>query len=49
MGNRKDMRKVILDTNFLLIPFKFKIDVFGEIERLVEEPHEILVPSGVIG
>lgn len=49
MGNRRDMRKVILDTNFLLIPFKFKIDVFEEIERVVEEPHEILVPSGVIG
>lgn len=29
------MRKVILDTNFLLLPFQLKIDIFSEIEKLV--------------
>ena len=42
------MKKVILDTNFLLLPFQFKIDVFSEIERTIDEPHEILIPSVVL-
>ncbi|MEM1989669.1 MAG: hypothetical protein QW782_03425 [Candidatus Bathyarchaeia archaeon] len=29
------MRKVIFDTNFLLLPIQFKIDVFSEIEGLI--------------
>lgn len=28
------MRKIILDTNFLMIPFKFKVDIFSEIDRV---------------
>lgn len=28
------MRKVLLDTNFLVAPFQFSFDVFDEIERL---------------
>lgn len=28
------MRKVVLDTNFLLIPFQFKVDIFSEISRI---------------
>ncbi len=28
------MRKVLLDTNFLIAPFQFSFDVFDEIERL---------------
>jgi len=39
---------IVLDTNFLLIPFQFKIDVFRQIEGILEVPHEIVVPSGVI-
>ncbi|KYK26247.1 hypothetical protein AYK26_05565 [Euryarchaeota archaeon SM23-78] len=31
-------KKVILDTNFLLIPGQFKIDIFTQIENLVKEP-----------
>ncbi len=42
------MREVILDTNFLLIPVQFKVDIFSEIERLVEEPHKIIVPDVVV-
>ncbi|MEM1515271.1 MAG: hypothetical protein QXH24_04385 [Candidatus Bathyarchaeia archaeon] len=29
------MRWVILDTNFLMLPFQFKIDIFDEIERFI--------------
>jgi len=32
MGN---MKKVILDTNVLMLPYEFKIDVIGEVARLV--------------
>jgi len=39
---------IVLDTNFLLIPFQFKIDVFRQIEGILEVPHEIVVPSGVL-
>ena len=42
------MKKVVLDTNFLLVPYQFKIDVFRQIERLLEAPHEFIVPTGVV-
>lgn len=29
------MRKIILDTNFLLLPFQLKIDIFDEIEKII--------------
>ncbi len=29
------MHKVILDANFLLVPFQFKVDIFSEIEALI--------------
>ncbi|MBW2974400.1 twitching motility protein PilT [Candidatus Woesearchaeota archaeon] len=28
------MKKIILDTNFLLIPIQFRLDIFSEIDRL---------------
>lgn len=36
------MRKIILDTNFLLIPVKFGVDVYSELERLVPQKHELV-------
>ena len=35
--------KIILDTNFLLIPYQFKVDIFAEIDRIIPEKHEILI------
>lgn len=32
------MAKIILDTNFLLIPAQFKIDIFSELERIYGKP-----------
>lgn len=38
-------RPVILDTNFLLLPFQFKINILEELAYLVEENHEYLISS----
>ncbi|MBI5002327.1 hypothetical protein HZC31_03010 [Candidatus Woesearchaeota archaeon] len=31
------MKKIILDTNFLLIPAQYKVDIFAELDRLFPE------------
>lgn len=41
------MRIVVLDTNFLLIPFQFKIDVFKELDYLIDEPYQLVLSSRV--
>ena len=35
--------KIIIDTNFLLIPGELGIDIFSEIQRLINEPHDLYV------
>ncbi len=42
------MKTIILDTNFLMIPYKYHIDIFSEIERLVPETHKIATLSSVV-
>lgn len=37
------MIRVLLDTNFLLLPGQFKVDIFTELERIMQEPFEIAV------
>ncbi|MBW2972401.1 nucleotide-binding protein [Candidatus Woesearchaeota archaeon] len=37
------MKRIILDTNFLLIPLQFKVDIFTEIGRLMAEPYELCI------
>lgn len=37
------MRKVILDTNFLLIPAQFKVDIFSEIKRISDFKYQLYV------
>lgn len=37
------MKKIILDTNFLLIPFQFDIDIFLEIERIADFKYELFI------
>jgi rRNA-processing protein FCF1 len=39
--------KVILDSNFLMIPFQFHIDIFQEIEYLLQKKVDFVVPSAV--
>lgn len=37
------MVQIILDTNFLMIPAQFSIDIFSEIDRLVNEKYELCI------
>ena len=39
--------KVILDSNFLMAPFQFHVDVFGELEYLLQKKIDFIVPSAV--
>ena len=39
--------KVILDSNFLMIPFQFNVDIFQEIEFLLQKKVDFVVPSAV--
>lgn len=41
------MKKIILDTNFLMILGQFKIDIISEIDSLLDEPHEIFITPSV--
>jgi uncharacterized protein len=39
--------KVILDSNFLMAPFQFHIDIFEELEYLLQKKVDFIVPSSV--
>ncbi len=41
-------RSVILDTNFLLLPFQYKIDIFSDLLYLLEFSHSYVISSGSI-
>ena len=38
-----EKKKVIIDTNFLLIPGQFRVDIFSEIERILDVPFEFCI------
>ena len=42
------MKKVILDTNFLLLPGLFKIDIFEEIRKVMNDKYELYIIDGTI-
>ena len=42
------MKKIILDTNFLTIPYQFNIDIFEEIDRVVEDEYELTTLDCVV-
>ncbi len=42
------MKKILLDTNFLTIPFQFNLDIFEEIDKIIEEEYELVTTDGVI-
>ncbi|MDY6776529.1 MAG: hypothetical protein SVQ76_00320 [Candidatus Nanohaloarchaea archaeon] len=35
------MKKVLLDANFLVLPFQFNVSVFDELERVLEESYQV--------
>ena len=41
--------RVILDTNFLMIPGQFKVDIFAELQRLMNTPYELCICEATIG
>ena len=36
-------RSVVIDTNFLLVPFRYRIDIIRELDYLVEANHRFVV------
>jgi len=42
------MKIIILDTNFLTIPFQFGLDIFKEIDELIGEEHETATIDQVV-
>ena len=41
-------RPVVLDTNFLLVPFQFKIDILRELDFLVDVSHHYVISSRTV-
>lgn len=41
-------REVILDTNFLLVPFQFKINIIKELDFLIDVSHKYVISSRTI-
>ncbi|HSB47545.1 MAG TPA: hypothetical protein VLD37_06020 [Candidatus Bilamarchaeum sp.] len=41
-------RPVVLDTNFLLIPFQFKIDIMRELDYLIDVSHRYVISSNTM-
>ncbi len=42
------MKKILVDSNFLIDCLKFKVDFLENIEKLIEEPFEILILENVL-
>ena len=40
--------QIILDTNFLLVPFQYNIDIFTEIDSICNFDYNIVVVEGTI-
>lgn len=37
------MKKIIIDTNFLLIPLKFRVDIFSEFNRVCDFNYKLFI------
>jgi len=37
------MKKILLDTNFLLIPYTFKVDIFTQIDKISTFKYEVCI------
>ena len=40
--------RVVLDSNFLMMPFQFNVDVFSELDRVLERGYRAYVTDGVL-
>ncbi len=41
-------KEVFLDTNFMLVPLKFKLDIFSDLNRLLDYQLELTTATPVI-
>lgn len=39
---------VVMDTNFLLIPYQFRLDILSSLYNIIDGAYELVVPSGVM-
>jgi len=37
------MKKIIIDTNFLMIPGEFRVDIFSEIKSIANFPYKLMI------
>jgi|SRR3972149_3842260 len=37
------MVEILLDTNFLLLPGEYRVDIFAEIRRIITGPYELII------
>lgn len=44
----KKEKPIIFDTNFLFVPFEFKIDIIGEIERIIGTNYQLFIYQGTL-
>ena len=42
------MKRILLDANFLTIPYYFRIDIFEEIGKLMEEKYEMVTLDKIV-
>ena len=45
---KKNVLKVVLDTNMLMLPIQLNINITAELDKLLELKYEIVIPEGVI-
>jgi rRNA-processing protein FCF1 len=41
-------KKIVFDTNFLLVPYHYRIDIFSEVASLTSSDYKFVIPSSVI-
>ena len=37
-----------MDTNFMLIPYQFHVDIFSEVDRIMDVPYELCITKGTL-
>ena len=47
MEENKSIQKkiIIVDTNILLVPFQFKVDIISDLKYLLDKPHKYVISS----
>ncbi|MBI2659892.1 hypothetical protein HYX07_01910 [Candidatus Woesearchaeota archaeon] len=43
------MKKIIIDTNFLMIPHKFQVDIFSEFNRICNFNYKLFIMENTVG